>query len=1702
MTERHESCLNMSIAIIGMGCRFPGGANSPERYWQLLMSGTDPITPIPPVRWSSEAYSARDRNLPGRSVAKEGGFLDDVAGFDPGMFGISSSEAAFIDPQHRLMLQTSREALESARIVPSSLAGSATGVYVGAFTHDYLHMQLTDLREASGYTSTGAMGTMASSRVSYAFDLRGPSMTLDTACSSSLLAVHLACESLRRGESHLALAGGCQLMLIPDFCVAESRTGFLSLSNRCHSFSAAADGYVRSEGIGVVVLKPLVAALRDGNPVLAVIRGSASNQDGRTPTITQPNVHAQQAVIRAACDNAGIAASELDYVEAHGTGTPVGDPIEAEAIGTVCRKEDGSNRVLLVGSCKSVIGHTEAAAGIAGLIKTVLCLQHRRVPGNLHSLPPNPNIAFDDLSLKVPDQPEPLPVGRCLAGVNSFGFGGTNVHVVLETAPPAMPVDYVSPVAGRAGILPLTAHSPESLKQLGEQLAGVLERPGVTPQDMAYSCALTRDRLPLRKGIAFTSRDDLLAKLHHVTPCSAGAQMGRLAWVFPGLGTTHWAMAVATLEKESVFAETFGRCAALWRSLSGESLYALLQAPGEVRSQVVQFSVQVALAKQWQAWGIQPAAVLGHSAGEVAAFHLAGVYDLEQSISLLYWRCRVLDSVATDGGMLVVAAGREQIGEILAQHPAGCAVGIAGSNGPRSCVLSGGSDALRTLAGVLKQHRLASRPISGRLAFHSTQLEGIRHALTEDAERLSASLPSLPLFSSVSGTAIEQAVGGKYWAANLIDPFQFDRALDVLLRAGYHHVLEVSPTSVLSGVLTKAVQPYRGKVFACRAGKDWNDVLGELFDAGHEPDWHALFPGAQYIDLPSYPWNSTPHWREPSSSRERRLRPRAGALLGEKLKGAGDAWESEVIPEQHPWLADHKVLDEIMFPAAGYLEMILAAAREVFTVGEIQVRSLELTYALTLEPRQACRFQTFLNRATGDVQIHATKTGGEPLYQIVARASLCSIPAGIQAVMSYADQNAVGVRYPIQLLRASLYDAFAMMRYSYGPTFQTLREAYVGDQEVVCHLDLPDPPEGMVFHPAALDGVFQCVLVCDAPGTTELLPASQFTIPVSVSCVHLFGVLRGPVTVYATKKRVGNGEWQGWMSVYSAGGDLLCRVDAFRVRLAGSLQREISTLKTCRLEWVAVPAITQSAGIRHWAIVGNGEWTRALAAELDRRATQVCQMKFPQTTDGVMQLVEQIPVETEAILLVPPQPISQDVTHQLIRLCQLLAVRPDVPRLWVMTRNLYSPSGGNPESDLRGAGLWGMLRVIGQQEAPGLWGGAVDVDDASTVSSLWDAILCDDGEDQIVLRDAERYVARLREVEEEGCRLPPSFRCDGAYVITGALGDIGSVVTRWMVERGARHLLLLGRRPVLGAEDEARLSTLRALGAEMVYLSVDLADASATEAALRQYRQASGLPLLGLMHCAAYVEDQRLPELDPAVFDQVFAAKAQSAWTLHSAMLNDPLEHFVLFSSLGSLVALPGMAAYAAANSALDHLALWRRRQGLPALALNWGPWNTGIAQRDARTLPVLAGYGLLPLTAQVALNALEHHFSAPDGQRLLFGADWMKMQASTLHELPLLRGIWLRRGIARSEDTSIAPVGNVDDVIVLLRRLCARVLDVPEDSIAPDLPLAESGIDSLNSLMIVHEINQSLHVEVSLDEVLSVQSLSELAVKVLYRMA
>ncbi|WP_192903232.1 type I polyketide synthase [Photorhabdus khanii] len=1696
---------NMPIAIIGMGCRFPGNVSSPEEFWHLLCSSGDAITPVPPERWSNQAYYSRDRNLPGRMVVREGGFIADVVGFDAAVFDISSTEAPFIDPQHRLMLQVTWEALERARIPPKSLAGQAVGVYIGAFTHDYMHLQFTDLRQATGYTSTGSMGTMLSNRISHAFDFQGPSLTVDSACSSSLLAVHLACDSLRRGESQLALVGGSQLMLMPDFSVMESRTGFLSLSNRCHSFSANADGYVRSEGVGVVLLKPLSAALQDGDPVLAVIHGSAANQDGRTSTITQPSSAAQQQVIRAACVQAGISPEEIDYIEAHGTGTAVGDPIEAKALGRVCRPEP-TDRPLLIGACKSVIGHTEAAAGIAGLIKAVLCLQRGQVPGNLHADPPNPHIHFAELGLQVPRQLTPLPKGRVIAGVNSFGFGGTNVHVVLSNnvAPPVKRRE----TEGLALMLPLSAQSEFSLKQQAQQIADLLQqKPDIALDDLCYSLATTRHGFPLRKGIAFSNREQLqqqLTNLNIPPPCNS-RKVDRLAWIFAGIGSEVWQDSVTWFQQFPEFTAQFERCEAIWTGFSAPSLYAALSSADELIEPPMQFAVQVSMAAQLQTWGFRPAALLGHSSGETAACYLAGIYDLTQALTLLHQRYHHLGRVLNKGGgLLIVAATVEQILPHLSAPGAEPAVVIAGRNSIDRCLLSGPVSELAAVSDRLKHQRIASRRLNYRIASHSHYLESIRAGLTADAATVPAAEPLLPVFSSVTGELIQGKLNPEHWADNVVTPFRFDDAVENMLKAGFHHFLEISPQSLLSSGLQNWSKPYRGQVFACRSGQNWPQLLGQLFEAGIEPDWRALIPTARSIDLPTYPWHQQSYWHEPEISRRRRLRTLSGVLLGEAQPGS-ESWQAELIVEQVPWLLDHVVMANAMFPAAGYIEVMLAAAGICFPGVGLALDNIVLQSALLLESGMEFRLKTQLDRQRMEIQVHIARNLEENVhYQLAASAQVNIVVPG--ATAGTLPPLAANDRYPCRWNQEMLYQAFQHLHFSYSGVFRTLRHAFVGEEETICEIELPPAPEGMDFHPAALDGIFQSLLAIQSVDIHAPIPAGDFRIPVSIQHLRINGRLSGRVHAHARNTKQTQQQWFGDIDVYTDSGILLCQISGFCVQLVSnrknSLSSRLHNLVVGQPQWRKLPSQLSTESVTQWAILGGEHvLVEELADELQRRGGDASlHAGLPDSYQKVQELVDALPTETERILILWPLQAPQMAYHALIHLCTALAERSVKPRLWVATQSAHQVT----EQDLPdpfAAALWGMMRVIGQQEATALWGGLLDIDSTTAPAKWWDALLTDDGEDQLALRHDQRYVLRLVPLPEIPALSPVRFRPDGCYLLTGAFGGMGRQLIPWMVQHGARYLLLVGRRHTLNAEDQKLLAMLHQQGIEANYLSIDLGDVEMTNICLAQYRQQASQPLRGVIHCAAYVEDQGYRELSPQAFDSVFAAKALAAWTLHQALADAPLEHFVMFSSLGALLALPGMASYAAANAMLDSLACLRRQQGLPALSLNWGPWAAGIALRDSRTLTVLENSGLQPFGSEEGLAILDRLFARIEPQLVPFLADWSNLLSGPMCHLALLRDIQQESLIQVLPADALFEVNNLDDIVSLLQAFCSEIVGTPAEVFQPDQLLTDNGIDSLNGLMLVQKINKQLRLDIPLELLLSDKPLSELASLIAYRL-
>ncbi|MEU4159274.1 type I polyketide synthase [Actinoplanes sp. NPDC026670] len=876
------------IAIIGVGCRFPGGADGPDQFWQLLTEGRDAVTEVPADRWNAEDFFDEDPTQPGKTTTRWGGFLRDVDRFDPAFFGISPREAARMDPQQRLLAEVAWEALEDAGIVPERLAGTATGVFVGIATNDYGHLQFQRHDQIDAHTGTGNALSIAANRLSYLFDLRGPSLAIDTACSSSLVAVQQACTSIAQGDCTLALAGGVNLILSPALAINFAKAGAMARDGRCKTFDARADGYVRAEGAGVVVLKPLSAALRDADTVYAVIRGGAVNQDGRTNGLMAPNPRAQEAVLRTAYARAGVAPHEVGYVEAHGTGTLLGDPIEAKALAAVTSVGRDRARPCLVGSVKTNLGHLEAAAGIAGLIKVALMLRHHRIPASLHFRDANPHIPFEDLALRVADTAQPWPAadGPALAGVSSFGFGGTNAHLVLQQAPPpAAPQKN-----NRPGVHLLTVSAPteQALRELAARHATQLNAPDAD-SIVAQYCATAavrrthhaqrlacvgRSAAELRDGLAaFARGEDHPAVAHGAQ--STGAR-SRVAFVFSGQGPRWWPLAADLLDQEPVFRDALERCDVSLRqhvdwSLIGQLTMApersQLTDPGVV--QPATCALQIALAALWRSWGIEPDAVVGHSVGEIAAAHVAGALDLDDALRVALHRGRVIRAVIGRGKMAVVGATFDQTQRILDRLGDG-SVSVAASNSPTSTVISGETAAVERLAATLDEQGTFCRILeSVDYASHSPQMDPLQDELREAVAGLTPRPTARTLVSTVTGQIIEGTqLDAGYWATNLRRPVLLDRAIDALLDAGHDYFVEISGHPMLVGALTEKLETRgsQGTAVASlhRDHPDRAALLGELgwlYRAGLQVDWTRRYGATPpIVPLPAYPWQRDRHW--------------------------------------------------------------------------------------------------------------------------------------------------------------------------------------------------------------------------------------------------------------------------------------------------------------------------------------------------------------------------------------------------------------------------------------------------------------------------------------------------------------------------------------------------------------------------------------------------------------------------------------------------------------------------------------------------------------------------------------------------------------------------------------------------------------------------------------------------------------------------
>jgi acyl transferase domain-containing protein/acyl carrier protein len=965
--------MNEPIAIIGMGCRFPGGANTPEQFWQLLRDGIDAIGPMPRGRFDVDAFYDPTPATPGKIVTREGGFLDQIDRFDAAFFGISAREATFMDPQQRLLLEVAWEALEDAGQVREKIAGSTTGVFVGMWTSDYEDMMYAASDNIDLYITTGGGRYSASGRLSYVFDFRGPSMTIDSACSSSLVAVHLACQSLWSGEAQMAIAGGVNLIIEPQITIGYSRSGMLSPDARCKFGDANANGYVRSEGTGIIVLKPLSQALADGDPIHALVRGGAVNNDGHaSPVLVAPSSIGQAAMLLDAYRMSGITPGQVRYVDAHGTGTRVGDPVELIALGEVLNIGREAGRYCAVGSVKTNIGHTEAASGIAGLIKSVLCLKNRAIPPSLHFHEPNPNIPWSEIPLVIQTEYGPWPddVSPAFAAVNSFGVTGTNAHIILEEAPVTSQADMVgaqraAPLQNGVYFLPISAHTPNALAEQARAYRQILAESAVDLGDLCYTASARRTHQAYRAAVVGRSTIELVEQLGALADggyrrVQVVAQPPKLAFVFSGQGPQWWAMGRQLLESEPVFREMIEKCDALFRRYASWSLLAELTAD-ESRSRLDQteiaqpaiFALQVALAALWRSWGIVPEAVVGHSIGEIASAHVGGILSLEDAVRVTFHRGRLMQQATGLGKMAAVELPAAEAQNLIAPYTD--KLSVAAVNSPTSCVISGELEALEVVLSQIEKRAVYQKMMQVNYAFHSPQMQPFQAELTDLLLDIRPQQPSIPVYSTLRGGLSETGdFGSAYWARNIREAVRFADTITAMSQAGFDTLLEISPHPVLAKDMEQTLNGQGTILSSLRRNTDEHmallAALGGLYARGYPLNWSILYPdGGRSISLPVYPWQRERFWIDaplemPKSSRNTRApdHPLIGTRLPELAHLPGNYfWENRIDTRFQNFVRDHYgALGE---PA--YEDMALAAAKSAFGDKLHRVTELSLEHA-------------------------------------------------------------------------------------------------------------------------------------------------------------------------------------------------------------------------------------------------------------------------------------------------------------------------------------------------------------------------------------------------------------------------------------------------------------------------------------------------------------------------------------------------------------------------------------------------------------------------------------------------------------------------------------------------------------------------------------------------------------------------------------
>ncbi|SCG58789.1 type I polyketide synthase [Micromonospora halophytica] len=1680
------------IAIVGMACRLPGGVAGPEDLWRLVADRRDAVSGFPTDRgWDLEGLFDPDPERPGTSYTRQGGFLYEAGQFDAGFFGISPREALAMDPQQRLLLETSWEALEATGVDPTSLKGTDVGVFTGVFGQGYVAPGASVVTpELEGFAGTGGSSSVASGRVSYVFGFEGPAITIDTACSSSLVAIHLAAQALRQGECSMALAGGATVMANPGAFVEFSRQRGLAEDGRCKAFAAAADGTGWAEGVGVVVLERLSVARERGHTILAVLRGSAVNQDGASNGLTAPNGPSQQRVIRRALANAGLAPSEVDVVEAHGTGTALGDPIEAQALLATYGQDRDPDKPLWLGSLKSNIGHAQAAAGVAGVIKVVQALRHGMLPATLHVDAPTPEVDWSagavELLTEARDWARNGHPRR--AGVSAFGVSGTNAHLILEEAPP----QDVTPEPEQAAsppVLPVvvSARSTTSLALQAGRLAAYLEGADEVPLAGAARALVSgRAALTERAVLVAESRAEALAGL---TALSSGQDTaglvtgragapGKVVWVFPGQGTQWVGMGRELLDSSPVFAERIAECAVALAPFVDWSLVDVLR--GEVGPEVLErvdvvqpasFAVMVGLAAVWSSCGVRPDAVVGHSQGEIAAACVAGALSLPDAARVVALRSRAIGSVLSGrGGMASVALSQDDAVARLA--PWADLVQVAAVNSPGSVVVAGDAAALDEVLASLEGDGVRVRRVAVDYASHTRHVEDIRDLLAETLADVRAQAPVVPFYSTATGGWVREAgvLDGGYWYDNLRGQVRFAPAVADLLDQGHGVFVEISAHPVLVQPINEIVDDADVVVTGSLRRDDGGlrrllTSMAELFVRGVPVDWTAMLPAAAAsarVELPTYAFDHRHYWlRQPAGSATDATslgqaaadHPLLGAVV-QLPRSDGLVFTSLLSVRSHPWLADHAVGGVVILPGSGLVELAVRAGDEV---GCSTLDELVIEAPLVVPEQGGVRVQVALSGAdtngTRTVEVYSRRDGGAGAWTRHATGVLSATPSGGGTRFDFTawpPRNAE----PVDV--EDFYTDLAERGYGYGPAFQGLRAVWRRGDEVFAEVALPEDLRAAAgsfgVHPALLDAALQAATAgatAQQPGEAVLAFAWNGFVLHAAGAVALRVRLapHGPDTLAVEAADQTGGPVLTMESLVSR------PVSAAQL---GAAAHDVGD-SMLRVDWADLPA-TAAEPVTTWASVGTADDVTALA-QVDQ-VPPVVVVEAVGGDDGPLAVASRVLEVVQAWLTAP---------------------RLEEARLVVRTRGAVPAGGDHLVTDPAAAAVWGLVRSA-QAENPG----RIVLLDADPAPGAGADLVLAAGEPQLAVRAGVLSVPRLARTTGQPQGAPVVFRADGTVLVSGA-GALGALVARHLVERhGVRRLVLASRRGPAAEGVAGLVAELSERGADVSVVACDVSERDQVADLLARHRPTA------VVHTAGVFDDGLIGGLTRQRLAGVFAPKVDAVRHLDELTRGADLDAFVVFSSVAGVVGGGGQGSYAAANAFLDAAMSHRRAAGLPGLSLAWGLWERSLGM--ATHLSVVdharaSRGGVLELSRAEGLDMFD--LALRMDQALLvpmkLDPEAMRADAAAGGAVPsLLRGLVRprreqARAAAAPDDTLVRRLGGLapaDQEALLLDVVRAQVAAVlghadPQD-VRGDMAFKDVGFDSLTSVELRNRLREA----------------------------